>query len=467
MPVFPTMVLAAVLPPAVASVAEAQPLRPQVEAEEDVYTYEPANNGAGPGWCAGSTCLVRVGEHVFASGLETIPAAKPLNNVRWTLFTRETNGWRLVYRDEAHRTREPCPLAGFPDGRLFVSVNPTLAPPDAYSGPARPEVLQFRADDPDALYKVLLPTWEGEPAFTEHSYRSFAADGPAGELVLFQNIGYTHAEWSFRDREGRWPARGKLVWPWGAEYDKPQPVRVCYPNVALRGRAAYFCGVSDIVEPYEKWRAYKKELTGQEWDYDFRRLFFTWCPDITQGKFAEWVEVASRDKTCGWIFPCDLWVAPDGAVHLLWTERAIDERLRERFFPEEKQRHQLNYAVLREGKVTLRRTLQESGEGLPGPTPGNGRFQITPDNRLLVIYFVSGSGADGKPIAEDRLVELGADGTPSPPVRVPLADPFTSFFTATPRAGSPPSDVIELLGECRGAQRTIRYARIRVGDGQP
>ena len=63
----------------------------------------------------------------------------------------------------------------------------------------------------------------------------------------------------------------------------------------------HFCGVSDIVEPYPEWRAYKKQLTGKEWDYDFRRLFYTWTPDITREKFRHWVEVASRDKTCGWI----------------------------------------------------------------------------------------------------------------------------------------------------------------------
>jgi hypothetical protein len=40
-------------------------------------------------------------------------------------------------------------------------------------------------------------------------------------------------------------AKGKAVWPWSAEYDKPQPIRMCYPNVAIRGRQVRFCGVSD------------------------------------------------------------------------------------------------------------------------------------------------------------------------------------------------------------------------------
>ena len=103
-------------------------LRPVVEMEEDVYRYESANNGAGPLWCYGSTCLVRIGDEVFASGLETLNDFEPLNNCRWTLYQRGPEGWKLEQVDEAGRTREPCPLAGFPDGRLFLSANPTLVP---------------------------------------------------------------------------------------------------------------------------------------------------------------------------------------------------------------------------------------------------------------------------------------------------------------------------------------------------
>ena len=175
------------------------PLQPIVEVEEDVYRYEPANNGAGPMWCSGSTCLVRIGDDVFASGLETLAQHKPLNNCRWMLFQRGAGGWELQQADPNGRTREPCPLVAFPDGRLFLSANPTLTPPDQHGGPARPEILQFDSARPKEPFQTLLPQWDGEPAFTEHSYRSFAADGARGELILLQNIGYTHAEWAFRD----------------------------------------------------------------------------------------------------------------------------------------------------------------------------------------------------------------------------------------------------------------------------
>ena len=56
-------------------------LLPDVDVEEVVYAVEPANNGAGPLWCFGSTWVVRVGDDVFVSGLETLKDAKPLHNV--------------------------------------------------------------------------------------------------------------------------------------------------------------------------------------------------------------------------------------------------------------------------------------------------------------------------------------------------------------------------------------------------
>ena len=444
--------------------ASAEPMvAPVVEVEEDVYSFEPADNGAGPMWCHGSTCLVRIGDDVFASGLETLKNARPLNNCRWMLFRRDKQGWEKVCADLSGRTREPCPLAGFADGRLFLSANSTLSPdPNAYSGPARPEILQFATRNPNRPAQTLLPVWSGQPRFTEHSYRSFAADGPNRELILFQNVGYTHVEWSFLNRNGRWNAQGRLKWPWGAEYEKPQPIRVCYPNVAIRDRRVHFCGVSDIIEPNPQWRAFKKEITGRDWDYDFRRLFYTWSQDITTGKFQPWIEIASREKTCGWISPGDLWVDPDGDVHILWTERALDERLREKFFPDEKQSHSLDYAVVRDGKVLLRRTLLAAEEDKSNEQPGRGRFHVTADNRLFAFFYVNGSDASGRRVSEDRLMEILPDGGVGRSVPVPLKKPFTNFFTATIRAGTAPSNTLELLGTREGSGTTISFARVRL-----
>ena len=432
-----------------------------VQVQEELYEFQPANNGAGPMWCSGSTCLVRVGDQLWASGLETLPGVPPLNNCRWMLFRRHGQGWEKLHVDPSGRTREPCPVAASYDGRVFLSANPTLAPPgQAGGGPAQPEIWQFSTAQPKAPPQRLLPVWSGTPAFTEHSYRSLAADGPRGELILLQNIGYTHAEWTFRDRTGHWSAQGRLTWPWGADYETPQPIRLCYPNVALKDRAVYFCGVSDILEPRRAWRQFKKQLTGRDWDYDFRRLFFTWTPDITRQPFAEWVEIASRESTCGWISPGDLWVGPDGAVHLVWIERALDERLRPKFFPEAKQSYALNYALLRQGRPVLRRTLLEATEDTPGLIPSAARFHATPDHRLVVFFHVQGRTPEGQTVSENRLMEILPEGRPGQTVTVRFQKPFVSCFTTTVRAGSPPWNHLDVLGVREGAPWRIAYAQV-------
>ncbi|MCC6729402.1 MAG: hypothetical protein IT208_08685 [Chthonomonadales bacterium] len=425
-----------------------------VEVEEEVYSYQPANNGAGPMWTLGNTCLVRLGDRVLVSGLETLPERKPLNNVRWTLFDRGASGWTLRRRGEGTHEREPCPLVGFADGRVFLSTNPNTSAPDQYDASATPRVLCFRAGRLDEGPVTETPAWDRPLNFHAHTYRSFAADARRREMIVLYNTAYDRVYWSLRDSRGRWSSQGSLAFPWGAEYEKPVPVRLCYPSVALRDRKVFFFGVSDIEEPNPAWRAYKKELTGKDWDYDFRRLFFTWSDDITKGAFHPWVEIATRDRTCGWLFPCDLHVAPDGAVHLLWAETAIDERLRQRFFPDAKQSRALNYAVVREGKVVLRKAVHEWKEGdLSDEKPGNGRFHLTPDGRLFVVYYVGGG------VSENRVVEVRAGGTMGEPAKLALRKPLSSFYIATPRTGCAPSKLIDLLGDVDG---TLRYARIRL-----
>ncbi len=437
------------------------PGAPVVEIEEDVYTWADARNGAGPMWCSGSTCLVRCQGKLFATALETVPDAPPLNNCRWVLLEREAAGWRRVRVDEGH-TREPSPIAASASGSLFVSTNPTLGSgAEPNGGPAWPELLEFSAANPSVAPKTLAPRWEGSPKFREHSYRTLVADGLAGEALLFQNIDYSHAEWAFRNKTGEWSARGRLVWPWGADYERPQPIRVCYPTVALRDRAVHFFGVSDIYEPRSDWHAAKEKITGQHWDYDFRKLFYTWTPDITATGFRPWIEVASREATCGWLSPADLWLAPDGSVHLLWIERAIDERLREKFFPTARQSQALVHAIIREGKIISRENLLESTEDHPGLTASGARFQPTPDGRLFIFLYVYGRDSGGRSIAENRLMEL-QPGSGRPMMAAALHHPFTSFFNATVRAGSPPSLTIDLLGTCADIANTIRYARLRL-----
>ena len=429
----------------------------KVETEEIVYKYESPDNGSGPMWCHGNTCIVRYGDKLVASGMETLENQVPLNNTRWLLFERTDKGWDLLMKDETDRTREPSPLGLLNNaGKVILSVNPALTGPGIRNGPAEPRFLQFDAVNLRSGYETIIPRWNGKPDFTEHSYRSFVVDGKVNEFILFQNTGYSLAEWVFFDRNGDQHSRGKLVWPWGAEYEEPQPVRICYPAVQLVEREIHFLGVSDIVEPKKAWKDYKFQVTGREWDYDFRRLFYTWSRDISTGQFEEWIEVASCESTAGHIFPCDLWRAPDQLVHILWTEKALDERLHKDFFPQEKQSHALNHAILKEGKVIYRQPIMFS-KAQDTLLPGRGRFQVTPDKRLFVFYHVYGKIGG---FSENRVVEILKDNSISSAATVPLNRPLRNFFTATVRGGSEPSDVIDVFGE--DGQQEMRYARIRI-----
>lgn len=451
--------------------------RVTVEAEEDVYPSPNADNGSGPMWCFGSTCMVRSGGDIYISDMIRLEDAKPLNNCRCRLLVRGEDGWSVRWSDES-RTREPSPLAIAPfEKRLFFSANPTLvSDKTAYNGPSRPEILEFLLTDSSQTGepKTLLPQWDAEPPFSEHSYRSLSADGACGELVLLQNIGYDHAEWSFLNREGEWSACGQLFWPTGKEYEGTPPLRLCYPSAALSDRALYFLGGGDIIEPIKAWRTYKKELTGQTWDYVFRRLFYTRCPDITKGEFEPWQEIANRDATAGHLFPCDLWVDPDKTVFLLWYEEAVDLRLRDHFFPNEKQTIGLYYAMIRDGQAVQRGVIDEYREGENRLRPGRGRFHVTPSGTLYVIYYASGLikeesvpassdplAAPERQTAENRILQLGRDGKTGPYSVIPFKKPFMVFFTASVRAGNLPSQTLDLLGSSSGSP-DIRYGRVQL-----
>lgn len=526
---FDAMVLAGLLM-ASCKESESPGFNVSVEAEEVVYEFVSPDNGSNPMWCSGNTCIVRSGDKVFTSGMETLVDQPPRHNTRWMMFERSKYGWELLMKDEKDRTREPSPLGLLGNGKVLLSVNPTLTAPGVENGPAEPRVLVFDWDghdgdgdgdgnvdgDSDAAdggikadimrtpYKTLMPIWDGYHKFTEHSYRSFAVDAAANEFILFQNDGDTAVAWTFYDDDGNdvngnadmsgdmsgnvsgdrnvdgnvngnvdgivnssgnWLKHGTLYWPWGETYEVPEPIRICYPAVQLKNREVHFLGVSDIVEPVKAWKDYKFGLTGRKWDYDFRRLFYTWTSDIVSKPFQEWVEISSRETTAGHISPCDLWVAPDGLVHILWEERAIDERLREEFFPDSVQSYALNYAIIKEGEVIYGNPIMickvgESGYETDELLPGRGRFHTTPGGHLYVFYYVHNQTGD---FHENRIVEILPDHNISAAVKVELKRPFSNFFTATIRGGSAPSDILDIFG--KDDKNEMRYARIRILTG--
>jgi hypothetical protein len=424
-----------------------------VEVEEEVCKYTPPGNGAGPLWCYGAPLLVRHEDKVFVSAMETGEGVPKLCNTRWQLYGRDETGWGLLFRPQGFREREPSPLVGFADERVFVSVNPSLAPAGTQYGPCDPHLLEFSVKDLSRLrLRRLRPVWKGETQFTDHSYRGIAADAANGEILLLNIHSRTGEQyWSFLDRERNWSSQGRIRFP----------IRSCYPQVALKNRAAHVLAIGDIVEPNEEWRAYKKEKTGRAWDYVFRRLFYAWTPNVTEKGFAEPLELENLDATAGYIRNLDLWLGPRETAHVLYLKMPVQSALiRDRFFPDAKITTSLEYAVLRKGNVVSRRTLLKGGEGESPEIPGNARFHATGDGKLFVVYYCGGTTVAGDSVSENRILQILPE-TGEGPIRIPLEHPFTTFFTAAERGGSPPSKIVDLFGS--GPQpQTLRYARIRL-----
>lgn len=429
-------------------------MRIYVDTEDHITDYEPADNGAGPLWCHGSTIVVRQHDRVFVACLETLADQVPLNNTRWVLYSRRDgeSDWTLVHRDESGRTREPSPIVLVGD-QLLVSANPTLAPPGEYGGAARPTVFTFDTSNPTQAPTSQPPAWSHEPEFREHSYRTFVADSDRAQVLFMQNEGYELAHMSLL-HGGTWRGLGPIRWPFGAEYDKPQPLRLCYPNVMLRNGGAHFLGVGDIVEPVEPWREAKKQITGREWDYVFRRLFYASTPNIATQPFGDWLELADRDATAGATRNADLWIAPDGSAHALWIEVTTDARLQERFFPDTELRHSLEYAHIVDGQVRKRRTLASLADGDDGLMPALARFHQLDDERVLLLAQFSQQPAGS---VVYRACLLGSDRW----VDVPFARPMAgTFLTNTVRAGCAPGPHIDIVGTVEGPG--LGYARLRV-----
>lgn len=432
--------------------------------ESTVYTTTDARNGAGPLWNFSSTNIARTGDTVWVSGLRTVPGLPPLNNTECTLWKQTgAAAWTQVATLPG-LTREPCPIGVLNGQRLVISTNPTLNPPGKPGGgPARPGLWEYDPTHPDQPPVITEPRWRaGAPVdkFAEHSYRSLAVDGARGEIFLMQNIGYTHAEWTFRDSRGEWSSQGKLDWPVKRIGGKDVQLRVCYTVALVHDRAVYLLGVSDVVEPNAEWRDYKRKLTGKEWDYVFRNLYYTWTPDITSVPFQPWLEVASREETAGRIVPGDLWLAPDGTVHAVWEETAIDDRLRAAYFPNKSQQRSILHALIVNGEVVGPSELSVKSPGSREVAHWP-RIHVAQDGGLLVLVYVDGVESNGAKVSKNMIIKL-KNGHQIKAVDIPADHPSNQYVTTTPRAGGSSGNTLDVLGFMPENLQILRYIEVNI-----
>lgn len=439
-----------------------------VKTEEVVYANKIANNGSGPFWDIGNTNIVRLNNDIYLSGLETIPDLSPLNNVKCNLWKRTPSGWVIIMA-LAGNTREPCPIAAVTgDVRVYISKNTSLLPEGQKGGgEARPSIVSYLDNETSPKLKELKlwSTEQGKLHFSDVSYRSFLPDMDLRNFALLQNIGYDHAEWTLFDTKFNVLKSGQIKWPTKTAGDKEVPIRLTYPNVILKKNALYFVGTSDIEEDNLNWKSFKRLNFSTGSDWQFRRIIFGYTKNIQKSPINGWIEVSNVENTSGDIRTGDIWVNTDGSVDIIWSETNLDPRLRDKFYPSVKQTWDLYFARILGGEILIKKSFLHSEEGKTSFMPKLPKFQILPNGRKFIVYYVQGRDSEGTLYFENRLVEVSKSGEFSKEVTIPLKYPLYSFMLATPRTGSTRANFIDMYGITQHEQEIIRFARIQINFG--
>lgn len=426
----------------------ASALTATVTAEEEIYTWVPANNGSGPFWSMGCTTILRMGGEVIVSAMETGPEVPRLCNTRWILLKRTAEGWREMAEAGAYRQREPAVLAMTSATDLFLYVNDSVRPVGTEYGTCLPHLLHFALGKREAAGIPLFPQWNGAPTYTDHSYRGYAADPVRGQVLMLNidaETGIQHA--CLLSAEGETLATGQIEFP----------IRSCYPQVALQNGAAHVLAIGDIREPVEEWARYKFEQTGQQWDYVFRILYLAQTPDLASQNFVAPLEIANVDGTAGAISNKDLYVSPDGAAYVIYTQREVQTALlRDKFFPGKSILDSLHLAVVRDGKVVERKVLVEGSET---QSPGDARVHVSADGRAWLLLHVTGQDGGFK------LMPLHPEANPAQAVDVPLERAGAAFLLSNVRSGAAPSDTIDMISA--GMDNKMMYSQIVLSEAEP
>ncbi len=472
--------------------------------EETVTTFDPPSNGSYPLWSYGSPPMVRDGEVVIMSIPETGAGVAPTANTRFQLFARREGMWRREYVDPFYNQREPCPIALLPSrprfvpdpsqwpekagdpeafrpcsgNRLIVSSNPSVAPmraaPDGSSVMhyCEPCLLDFDSASLSSYPQLIKPRWDEPWPFTDHSYRGVAADHACEHLLVLNVEGYQWREpyagrfhWCTIDPDGRTATHGTLAFP----------VRCCYPAVTYRDGAASVVAISDIDEPNEEWMAYKREATGQRWDFDFRNLYLAWADNLVAG-FGSPVLLDSAEATAGHIRHMDTALDDDGTLHLVYVKRNVWKRfMRDRFFPELPLQIELVHMTVRNGEIVGRQTLMrcvEHAEGrhtvpLESYGPAGARESFTtndswPEYAALHTAASRAIWLIWSEMPGPRLRIRRIHPNPGEPLDVPVSSVPPLFFSAPARLGTWPSNTVDLMAARRDAANEVRYIAIGI-----
>lgn len=419
---------------------------------EMICPTKPFENGAGPTWCYGNSPVCRVGNRVFVTNSHVNEDRLPYNRTHLELYEKMDGGeWKLVYEDKGVFQREPCYPLYLGNNRLAVVANPTTRSytkdePSVFV-PCVPSVYLFDISEGVKKIDTVTLTWD-DPGyeFFDHSYRSSAVDMENGNM-LFTNQYVINMEgchcYTVVDPDFKPIRQGKL------EYEE----RSCYQNIAMKGKEAYIFAIRDIHEPVKEWEQYKLEKTGNTWDYDFRRIYLSYSPDIEKEDFRTPITVCHRDDTCGWFNNLDCTYDANGDVWFLAGCRSVAfDFMRDRFFPETPLEATLELYHLSKGELKETILLDRGSEEGGKKVNYGGTFHTAANGDVYLVWSKGVKAGDSDVEGSTYLTRL--DALQEAPVK--LLDQATKPFGSKTRLGAVPSDTVDLYWE--GGPDKIMYA---------
>jgi len=404
---------------------------------EQICETRPFENGSGPEWDRGNAHMIRVGDRVFITNAHVHADRLPFNHTTMELWEKKDGGpWRKVFEDDSGFQREPCPMAYLGGGLLAVTVNPT-ARSYAKDEPSRvvESVPMMHILDVSGEVKkadTIRLQWDAaQHRFLDHSYRSMAADPQTGDLFL-TNIDYNGEEehlFTLLDKDMHCRKTGRLRFP----------QRSCYHNIAMKDGEVYLFAVQDIVEPNEEWKAYKRKMTGNEWDFDFRTIYLNYCPDIREGDFEPSQVVCHRENTCGWVANLDCCFDRNGDMLLLASQRNIAHAfMQEPFFPDTPLELCLEVFRYSHGRLVERTVVDSTTEDEKHSEYG-GYFHTAADGSVYLVWSKK-TGCRDVGLGTGMYLSRTADLKAAP---VKLSDEFGMPFGCKTRLGAAPCDTID------------------------
>lgn len=351
-------------------------------------------------WCSGSSTILRVGEDVFFTHTRLIEERTGWNCNSFELYASRGGGaWQREYADEGIYQRSPCPILYLGGSLIGVTVNPgdCSEGADAF-GPAgvpayitsTPMLYVFDISGPAKPVRRLTLRWD-DPAywFIQHSYRSHVTDTVTGEL-FFTNEHYDCLPeaicYTMLDKDLRYLRSGRFDVPW----------RFLYHTMCLQDGEFYAFGIRGIEEPVEEWKAFKRQATGDLFDYEFRNIFLLYSPDIRTGTHREPLLVASRDATCGRVDGHDAAFDADGSVWFLYSASHDQKHcMRDTCFPGLRLEKTLELVHLNKGGILSREVIDVSDEqdGCTPHTEYGAALHTMPDGSLRLLWSKRSSPA--------------------------------------------------------------------------